>query len=670
MNSVSLIWRNAISILACYCGVVVIAGIVITGCSRQKNFNFNVQSVNERTCEISNTALVDAFQNATTGNAYLHNSEKITVMQVIQGQGVLAISLHDGSVVFIKTQRDYVDGNTIFPGLYVCVGSVSYANAKGTICTVRVFDEMDEATAKKRIEKLEQERLDAEIKRKKLEAAAQLEREKQALKEREMAEKVAEEERKAMAELEKQRKELERLEMERKAQETIRKQKEREEAEAKEREEKARRYPEEQRRFKEYAASKLNDMKFDIRQYFKVQPALRKYIHSAKPTESMWEKLRVLQSKQDWLGMLNSISQEQLTDFPDTNQIDALVSALADKEFHVEFRWTHKFLTVDVYDIYLNNPESGTVLHRIETDSDDPTYLIVPFTLAQGNPHYVYYPGNGMYGFRPLRDLESKFNEKRDQILKSYELGRFDVNERDKRLADLGNEKVRNLMRQVGNSQIKLHQETENERIENLSGPRVNPWEMSGVQSVVANGVGISTTTKEPAKTDSESLESNTQKVFIKGFRDYKFGSLAPKSDWYGLEVKNGRRWQTKKVSFKKFEELELGYAVSNHKLCALRFQRAFPELANRAKLNADVQELKDMFERQVKVKMSKDDELHYVYEDDTYKVEIKAEKGSKTITKTVIVGLNVEKSAQDVGVITLYFEMTNKAVEIEGLSR
>lgn len=105
--------------------------------------------------------------------------------------------------------------------------------------------------------------------------------------------------------------------------------------------ERRRRHPIEQKKRGEYAQALLSSISFDVESYFGIQRSLRKYLYSVGVTEKRWRQLQDLQAHKDWLGMLQTISEGEMSEYPPQAQIRALVDGFKGETFHAELLFTH-----------------------------------------------------------------------------------------------------------------------------------------------------------------------------------------------------------------------------------------------------------------------------------------------------------------------------------------
>ena len=67
-----------------------------------------------------------------------------------------------GNLIYIKTSREYTDGQSLASGVYIYEGIVTYETTEGGSKSVKAFREMDEEVAKRRLEEDRKRRLEEE----------------------------------------------------------------------------------------------------------------------------------------------------------------------------------------------------------------------------------------------------------------------------------------------------------------------------------------------------------------------------------------------------------------------------------------------------------------------------------------------------------------------------
>jgi len=437
-------------LVCCAAVVAVVIGIICMvsfgGGASSDGPILECKGVDEASCPIDEERSFDeAFQDCVVGTAYINEGEIVRVDQIFLGKGVLVSRRGDrGTLVYVETENEYVDGSTLCPGIYICRGIAQFKGASGQVRTVRAFSQMEKSLNDKRTKEFLQMLADKESKRRKAEAELEFEQQKMELALKVAKEKAAIEER---AQKEAQKRELERirdeqnqkLERER-AERKIQEEKAAAAEAARKEEERKRREPEEQRLRGEYAASKLSQITFDVTKHFIVQKGLLRYIHRANPTETIWQDLSESQKKKDWLGMLGLLSGRSLTNYPTLAEIDSMVQNLMERTFHMEFRWTHRGMQVDFYSFSDGTADAAFTVtsmrrrrrgasnelvdevraQRIENDLGH----IVEFTL-NSEPIMVYYRTWGRSGKgNSINDEGRKFKSAYGKLQEDVELGR------------------------------------------------------------------------------------------------------------------------------------------------------------------------------------------------------------------------------------------------------
>lgn len=67
-----------------------------------------------------------------------------------------------GNIIYVKTTRQYTDGQSLASGVYIYEGIVTYQTANGASKSVKAFREMDEVVAKRKMQKDKEKRLEEE----------------------------------------------------------------------------------------------------------------------------------------------------------------------------------------------------------------------------------------------------------------------------------------------------------------------------------------------------------------------------------------------------------------------------------------------------------------------------------------------------------------------------
>lgn len=421
-------------------GICVAALLLCVIGGGEKSVKYNYQNVDEDDCPITvEASLGQAMSRPEVGKAYIHMDADVVIQRVLPGKGVLARPASRSTPqVFVETKRDYVDGAPLFPGVYICLGSMSYHVGGENWATVRAFRRMDEDLGKKRIEEIVKKAAQEEAKRKEAEELARIERQKAAELARIEKEKAdakiraAKEAAEEVARAEREKAELAALA-------------EKKRLEEKAEEERRKRYPEEQRVRGEYAASKLGSLDFNVAHIFNVQSSLRRYIRSAKPTEEKWEQLAALKEKKDWLGMMGLITGNQFNDYPDIAEIDEVIQKFYETEFHMEFNWTHHLWGIDVVKILESNigkrkKEGDAVTGRRRRSSSYSDEEFIKFINTEDLSHdegirfeFRYSMKGEIYVFKrnwdsnsPIHELSEQFNEKMRKLEEDNRLGKID----------------------------------------------------------------------------------------------------------------------------------------------------------------------------------------------------------------------------------------------------
>lgn len=227
-----------------------------------------------------------------------------------------------------------------------------------------------------------------------------------------------------------------------KAQLEIEAEKQRQEEIAEADEERKRRYPIEQRKRREYAETMLSKISFDVNSYFDIQKDLRRFVHSVSVTEKRWVTFKELQSRKDWLGLLNAIAEREMKDFPEQAEIKYAIDNLMSTTFHAEFLFTH---TDDKRHSGLHHRmcvgvispgeqyqpirwDQGNSSRDVVWDLDNAS-LIVPFSIHSGKNKFIH----SEYPDPPGWELLKKRQEQLNKISSDAKLGRITQSEAEKR---------------------------------------------------------------------------------------------------------------------------------------------------------------------------------------------------------------------------------------------
>ena len=283
-------------------GVIGVAGLVILGCflfapnERKQSYNleFREKSYSPSECPVADTVLSANINSPTVGTGYFHlpDDVNLAIEQVLEGDGVLVAV--GSSRIFIRTDREYVDGSMLSFGLYVSIGTVKYTSVNGTPRTIWAFEEVNRDLAKTRYENAVKAKIEDELKRKKIAAQQEFERKQAQMKADEIA---------ASA----------RIELERQAtQQKIELEKLKQQQAQKEEDERIKRKPIEQKMWAEYASNKVSAVCVKLGKYVGLQKDLNRYVFSVSVTEKSWAALVETQTKKDWLGFLSVVANEKL----------------------------------------------------------------------------------------------------------------------------------------------------------------------------------------------------------------------------------------------------------------------------------------------------------------------------------------------------------------------
>ena len=438
---------NAINVIQMvFCAIA----ICITGCAdSDEKFALDLKTIDHKCCAVSNSSLEMSLPSPEIGVAYVNGFGDMVVNQVIKGVGVLALSERAGRCVFVKTKRLYVDGVGLQSGLYVCAGTCQYIAVSGAKVTVFAFEEMEPELSNKRLAAIREEKQKEALKRRRMEEQQRFEEEKRAIEERQHQLEME-------RELEKQKEENERKLAAIKAKAEMEEVRRRKEEAEKAEEEKKKRYPIEQKQRAEYAEAKLSPISFKIGSYFEMQRDLKKYVYSTSITEKKWGELQRLQAENNWLGMLSTISETEMADYPEEKEIDELVGSLKKRPFHVEIcfthtvecspgievtRWSNLGHTGSPFWKYRNADELGW--GRWRSWDHALAQLVVQFSLEDGKDCIIYCAQSDQKENASIADdlfdvMDNKTRNALNKIESDQRLGRISASE-----ADLARDKTR-----------------------------------------------------------------------------------------------------------------------------------------------------------------------------------------------------------------------------------
>ena len=299
------------------------------------------------------------------------------VLQVVEG-GVLVdriASAANAKNFYVKTSRTYADGDVFATGYYRAAGTVSYTSILGAGTTVYAFSELSTsqqrqlaafiqdkeavAAAKARADEERRKRAEQteEFKKSKERIAAEEEAEKERLErervDRENAQELeklnAEKDKrvaaiKAKAEAEANRAKAEHAdEMARLAREREEQDRENRKLIAAAKAEKvkadANLAVEIQKERGRYAADVLSALDFNFKHHYIVQNSIRKNV-TLEIIDPLWSNLAELQLKQDWMGMLGAMKDDECDEFPPEKEIDRAIEELKKRLFTIKITAT------------------------------------------------------------------------------------------------------------------------------------------------------------------------------------------------------------------------------------------------------------------------------------------------------------------------------------------
>lgn len=229
-------------------------------------------------------------------------------------------------------------------------------------------------------------------------------------------------------------------------------------------EERKRRYPIEQKERAEYAKAILSEIAFDVNSYFGIQKDLKRFVYSVDATEKNWATLKNLQERQDWLGMLNIISGNQMKDYPVKEEIAAIIENLKKTKFHAEFLFTHtddKRNSGLHHRMCVGKVSLGDQYHPIRWDdgvfsSDvvwdlDNASLIVPFSMRDGKNKFIH----AQYPDPSGDELLTKRREQLKKISTDLKLGRITQGEAEEQRKDVEDELMKGFSAWLNTSKVR-----------------------------------------------------------------------------------------------------------------------------------------------------------------------------------------------------------------------
>lgn len=324
--------------------------------------------------------LLDTFgisdKKPVEGEIWELRSPSCKVVQVAQAfGGVLATrrvvdQMRPQKNFFVKTKRSYADEDILATGYYRVEGTKTFEMVDGGSCTIYVFSELPQDEQRKISEFMQDkaavaaaQQLANEERRRQSEQTAEFKKSKERIAAEEAAEKarlererIELENRHEIAKLEaekdnrvakmNQEAEIEaNLQKAENAKEMARLAREREEqdkenrmriaaAKAEKRQADAKLAVEVQKERERYAMDALSLLDFNFKHHYIMQRSIRKNV-SIKVADPLWDKLADLQAKQDWLGMLGAIDDEELDEFPSEKEIDITIASLRSRLFKI-----------------------------------------------------------------------------------------------------------------------------------------------------------------------------------------------------------------------------------------------------------------------------------------------------------------------------------------------
>jgi len=328
----------------------------------------------------------------TEGAIYENEANLLVVRHVVpRARGVLAgmridalSSMPTRDLIFVGTDHQYADGDTLGNGFYRSVGTLSFENGIGAQKTVYAFEEIPaeeqrqiaavrqdrRATEEARLKAASERRRRAEQSEEFQKSKARIAAEEAAEKERLAREKQARENAAEIAKLNAEKesrmanmrdeareeairqqaedaREMARLTREKEAQDRENR-KRIDAAKAEQRQAKAKLDIEQQKERLRYAADALSAFDFNFRRHVVIQRSIRKNVR-VEIIDPEWFKFADLQDKQDWLGLLGAIDGEEYDEFPSEKEMDVIFSALKEKVFRISVKSMRPPATVSVF---------------------------------------------------------------------------------------------------------------------------------------------------------------------------------------------------------------------------------------------------------------------------------------------------------------------------------
>lgn len=311
------------------------------------------------------------------GEIWELGSPSMKVLQVVKGGVLVTRNTYSSEApsknFIVRTSRRYADDDILAPGYYRAIGTVSYQSVIGAQLTVYAFSEIapDEQQAiiafkQDKTAVAAARRQAAEERRRRVEQTVEFKKSK----ERIAAEEAAEKER-----LERERIERENaaeiakltaakdnriaamkanaeaeanLQKAEHAREMARLAREREEqdaenrkriaaAKAEKRQADAKLASEIQKERGRYAADALSTLDFNFKHHYVTQRSIRKNV-CVEISDPLWKNLANLQLKQDWLGMLGAMEDEEYNEFPKEKEVDSAIDRLKRRLFTIQVK--------------------------------------------------------------------------------------------------------------------------------------------------------------------------------------------------------------------------------------------------------------------------------------------------------------------------------------------
>ena len=407
-----------------------------------------------------------SMRKPSAGEIWELAAHSMRVLQVVDG-GVLVergdIPSPDAKCFFVKTSRIYADGDMLATGYYKAEGTISYKNVLGAQRTVYAFSELS-ASQQQKIQEFTQDKAATAAAQRQAEAE-QRQRTEQTMAFKKSKERIAAEEAAEKARLERERAERENayelarlnkekdnriaaieaeieadairqkaanaIEMARLAREREEQDKENRKriaaAKADKQQADAKLAVEVQKERGRYAADVFSSLDFNFKHYCVIQRSIRKNVR-LELVDPEWEKLAGFQARQDWLGLLGAIDDEEYDEFPSEKEIDTILDSLKKKSFCVSIKGVRPPSCVNVHARRMsdnssvredNNGWGKMAAFFSEDEVRSEKVKVAPFdgkVFVIDSDYKVYLRLNQEVGLKPRQDFGTALNEKAEEI--------------------------------------------------------------------------------------------------------------------------------------------------------------------------------------------------------------------------------------------------------------